>query len=252
MQTKLNLIPHEVEGKVIHQRAADGYVNATAMCKAVNKQFNDYARLKNTADFLEVLESETGIPVSELIQTLKGGDPQNQGTWVHPDVAIHLAQWLSPKFAVQVSKWVREWMSGGFVPKQTPHHLQRYMMNRAKIPHTHFSVLSEMILGLVAPLEDAGYTLPDKLVPDISEGKVFSQWLRDNRNVEPKSFPEYRHEYPDGRMFNARLYPIMYLPDFRYHFNEIWLPNYAPRYFSERDKLALSHVSKILLPSISA
>jgi len=53
-----------------------------------------------------------GIPISELIQSFKGGRAENQGTWVHPDIAINLAQWLSPKFAVQVSRWVREWMSG--------------------------------------------------------------------------------------------------------------------------------------------
>ena len=49
------------------------------------------------------------IRISELVQSAKGGNPELQGTWVHPYVAIHLAQWLSPRFAVQVSKWVYEW-----------------------------------------------------------------------------------------------------------------------------------------------
>ena len=60
----------------------------------------------------EALAVDMGIPISELIQSFKGGRAENQGTWVHPDIAINLAQWLSPKFAVQVSRWVREWMSG--------------------------------------------------------------------------------------------------------------------------------------------
>ena len=42
---------------------------------------------------------------------IRGGNPQLQGTWVHPYVAINLGQWLSPKFSVQVSKWVFEWMN---------------------------------------------------------------------------------------------------------------------------------------------
>jgi hypothetical protein len=30
------------------------------------------------------------------------------GSWVHPDLAVQIAQWLSPTFALKVSKWVRE------------------------------------------------------------------------------------------------------------------------------------------------
>jgi len=52
-----------------------------------------------------------GNPISELVRIIKGFGVQ-QGTWVHPQVAIHLGQWASPKFAVQVSKWVFEWMQG--------------------------------------------------------------------------------------------------------------------------------------------
>ena len=69
-QLELALIPHEVEGNVINQRASDGYINATAMCKSVSKQFNDYSRLKSTKEFLIELSADTGIPVSELNQSL--------------------------------------------------------------------------------------------------------------------------------------------------------------------------------------
>jgi hypothetical protein len=43
------------------------------MCKAAGKQFNDYSCLGGTMPFLTELSAETGIPVSELIQSLKGG-----------------------------------------------------------------------------------------------------------------------------------------------------------------------------------
>lgn len=82
------LIPHKVEDALINQRAIDGYVNATAMCKAVGKQFSDYSRLKTTQEFIKELSSATGIPVAELIQSVMGGI--TQGTWVHPDVATRL------------------------------------------------------------------------------------------------------------------------------------------------------------------
>ncbi|OUK65272.1 DNA-binding protein, partial [Enterobacter hormaechei] len=172
--------------------------------------------------------------------------------WVHPDIAINLAQWLSPQFAVQVSRWVREWMSGERAPAELPIHLKRYMTNRGRVPHTHFSMLNELTFNLVAPLEQAGYTLPEKMVPDISEGRVFSQWLRDNRGIEPKTFPTYNHEYPDGRTFPVRLYPNEYLADFKQHFNEVWLPQYAPKYFAERDQRALTLIEKIMLPDLDS
>lgn len=250
-QLQLALIERQFDGGLIHIRTKDGYVNATAMCQAVGKNIADYARLKSTSEFMQELSSDMGIPISELIQTFKGGRAENQGTWVHPDIAINLAQWLSPKFAVQVSRWIREWMSGEKTPAELPIHLKRYMVNRGKVPHTHFSILNELTFNLVAPLEQAGYTLPENMVPDISQGRVFSAWLRENRGVEPKSFPSYDHEYPDGRVFPARLYPNEYLADFKEHFNTVWLPLHAPKYFSSRDKSALALIERIMLPDNS-
>src|ERR1700733_2754279 len=98
-QLMFSIIPHEVDGNLINQRAVDGYVNATAMCKAVGKNFADYRRLLNTEAFLKELSSVVGIPITQLVYSFQGGNPQSQGTWVHPDVAINLGQWCSPKFA---------------------------------------------------------------------------------------------------------------------------------------------------------
>ena len=145
-QFQLALIAREVDGEVIHLRTKDGYINATAMCKSAGKLLADYTRLKTTQDFFDELSRDMGIPISELIQSFKGGRAENQGTWVHPDIAINLAQWLSPKFAVQVSRWVREWMSGERAPAELPIHLKRYMTNRGRVPHTHFSMLNELTL----------------------------------------------------------------------------------------------------------
>jgi hypothetical protein len=69
VQYELALIPHKVENTLINQRALDGYVNATAMCGAVGKKFNDYSRLSSTKAFLTELSISTGIPVDRLIFT---------------------------------------------------------------------------------------------------------------------------------------------------------------------------------------
>lgn len=247
-QLSLHLIHRQIENTLIEQRKLDGYINATAMCQAVGKRFFDYRRLDATGEFLEELAAEAGNPVSELIQVVKGNGPQ--GTWVHPDVAIHLAQWLSPKFAVAVSRWVREWLSGrqpnGAPSPGLPVHIQRYLANKDQVPYTHFSILNELAISLIAPLEARGYTLPERMVPDISEGKMFAKWLR-GQGVNTDAMPTYTHRYTDGRVCKPKMYPIGYLHQFRLHFNEVWLPSKAYQYFRERDPVALPYLDRLLL-----
>lgn len=96
----------------LYQRSNDGYVNATALCKESGKLIADYLRNDTTKEFLKELESDMRIPITELIQIIRGGTPSFQGTWVHPKVAINLAQWLSPKFAVFVTNIIMGWFGG--------------------------------------------------------------------------------------------------------------------------------------------
>lgn len=104
-------LAREVNQIEIDQRISDGYINATALCKAAGKRLNNYIRTAETKAFIDELSRDTLKSASELIQVVKGGNPELQGTWVHPYVAINFGQWLSPKFAVQISKWVFEWMN---------------------------------------------------------------------------------------------------------------------------------------------
>ncbi len=110
----------EVNSVAIGQRAEDGYVNLTKIVKAAGKQLGHYRENQATQDFLEALAADIGIPISELLQVRKGGNPDEQGTWAHPQIAIHCGQWCSPEFAVLVSKWVFEWMSQGKAPALQP------------------------------------------------------------------------------------------------------------------------------------
>ena len=232
--------------QLFHQRVNDGYINATKLCKNAGKRFNDWYRLNTTTPFLEELAIVAGIPATELIHIIKGGDYKLQGTWVHPQVAINLAQWLSPKFAVQVSKWVLDWMSGNIPQKSLPYHLERYVANMHKIPQGYFSILNEMSQNLIAPLENQGYTLPANMLPDISQGRMFSEWIRKEKNLEPKSFPKYMHEYSDGRLVEARLYPNKLLEDFRNHFYNTWIKKKSRDYFEKRDLKAVPFLDSVI------
>ena len=142
-KTSLSVIPHVFNEVEIDQRKMDGYVNATAMCKACGKLFADYNRLSTTKDFLEALALDMGNPISKIIVVRRGKPAELQGTWVHPDVAINLAQWLSPQFAVKVSQWVREWMTTGKNPI-TALDLDR-MQSRKQLRSEHRIYLTDTI-----------------------------------------------------------------------------------------------------------
>jgi len=117
------LVPKNFEDLVIDEfriqaRSSDGYINATQMCKAGNKFFKDWFRLENTKQMIVILAKHMGIDIenpdrrilpSALIDITKGGnDKMAQGSWIHPDLAVNLAQWISPLFGIRVSRWVRE------------------------------------------------------------------------------------------------------------------------------------------------
>lgn len=253
-QYQLALVPHTYQGSLIQQRASDGYINATAMCQASGRLWADYNRLAATQAFFGALSTDMGIPISDIVQSIRGGDPALQGTWVHPQVAVHLAQWLSPQFAVKVSQWVFEWMSGKAPtrPVELPYHLRRYLANQGNVPLGHFSILTELTLCLIAPMEALGYRLPEKLWPDISSGRMFAKFLRDEHGIDTNQVPTYLHVFEDGRNpVQAKAYPERLLPHFRAHFRDVWLPQRAADYFAERDVTALTYLPR-LLPSRAA
>jgi predicted GIY-YIG superfamily endonuclease len=116
-----------LNGVNIIARQVDGYINATELCKAGGKEFSNWYKLNGTKELINELEkqlskSDNGIRRSnfenikkELIDIKKGGISNEQGSWIHPDLAVQLAQWISPEFAIKVSRWIRELMLTGKV-----------------------------------------------------------------------------------------------------------------------------------------
>ena len=110
------LTPLEVgQGYTIEHREEDGYINVTNLCKASGKQFKHWKSINKTKAFLQVLSSEVGIPTSDLIKLGTGSKYKDSQTWVHPQIAINIAQWISHQFDVKVSGWVYEIMMTGKV-----------------------------------------------------------------------------------------------------------------------------------------
>ena len=246
-QTSLQLIVHQTDAGIVQQRASDGYINATELCKAAGKRWHNYVRNETTGHFLRALSAKTRIGVLDLNQEVRSKDGI-ASTWVHPKVAIHLAQWLSADFAVQVSEWVYDWMSGNGAPQSPaplPSHLARYLANDPKVLPGYFSVLQETALNLFGPMHNIGFIVPPDWVPDISVGRGFCGWLREHKGIDTDALPTYRHEYiEDGRIVDAKLYPDGFLADFRSWFRNVWLPINGVKYFKRKDPNSLPYLDR--------
>lgn len=107
------VVTRQFNGTDIAQRA-DGYLNATAMCKANGKEWSNYRQNATTEAFLSELEGSLGIPRGLLVVSTTTGPNNQRGTYVHPLVASNLGQWLSPAFAVQVAIWVDDIRTKGY------------------------------------------------------------------------------------------------------------------------------------------
>ncbi|NBR26290.1 MAG: KilA-N domain-containing protein, partial [Micrococcales bacterium] len=61
------LVSRSWNGTPISRRTTDGYVNATAMCKANKKRWSDYRESDRCQLYLDALSQTTEIPVFDLI-----------------------------------------------------------------------------------------------------------------------------------------------------------------------------------------
>lgn len=237
-QPSLALIPHSYQGQIVRLRSRDGYVNATAMCQAAGKKFGHYGENAGTAEFLSELSDEIGIPISELVQSVSGGNPALQGTWVHPQVAIHLAQWLSPKFAVQVTQWVYDWMSAQTSDEHTAWQIfqERISLVYDSVPAGYFCIFKESA-DLYATMIAGGANMGAKMILDISIGIHWGNHWKDNGfNERYGDRGTYPHEYPIrypqsiSNPQKAACYPDAALPEFRRWMREEYIPHRLPAY----------------------
>lgn len=110
-----NILAHQIHGVSVGIQKVDGYVNATKACEAYKvatgktKRPDHWLETKRAKAYLEYVSSVTGIPVTGLLMIRQGGTPEEQGTWIHPDLAIAFGTWLSVEFEYQLTQWVKEW-----------------------------------------------------------------------------------------------------------------------------------------------
>jgi KilA-N domain len=114
-QTMANIILHQIQGIAVGLDKKDGYLNVTKLCIAYNLQKNatkkpgNWLRTQRAKDYISYLATVSQKRETELVIVKQGGSPDEQGTWIHPDLAIPFGTWLSVEFEYAVSRWIQEW-----------------------------------------------------------------------------------------------------------------------------------------------
>lgn len=115
----------------------DGYLNATAIAAHFGKLAKDYLKTEQTQAYIsalaEILSERTKILTEEnqIVIVKKGGT--EQGTWLHPKLAVHFARWLDARFAVWCDMKIEEIISGSL--KLTP--AQKQQIQQAVMARHH-------------------------------------------------------------------------------------------------------------------
>lgn len=121
------------------------------------------------------------------------------------------------------------------------HFMRRVNMNQNAVPEGYFSIINETYIRLHGRAElGHGVLIPDfgvdgRLVaPDISVGKMFASYLKEEHPAIYESRVKYPHVYPDGRHVRAWAYPDEALGVFVVFFKKVWAPKQSKVYFEKK------------------
>ena len=105
----------------------DGFLNATAIASHFGKLPKDYLKSEQTQQYISALAENLSVrrkiltEENQIVIVKRGGS--EQGTWLHPKLAIHFARWLNPKFAVWCDEQIEALLNGnvsdGIKPAKT-------------------------------------------------------------------------------------------------------------------------------------
>lgn len=91
-------------------RRKNKYINATQLCILSGKAFFHWKANKKSKTLLNTISNKLSIAKNELLITVAGGqDMSIRGTYVHPDLLIHIATWISDSFAIKIADIVKQW-----------------------------------------------------------------------------------------------------------------------------------------------
>lgn len=126
MENEIQIFNYNGNG-VTFRKGSSVMVNATEMAKPFGKTTKDWLRTEASKEFINTLSAVRQISLTDLVRVVQGGVSQEQGTWMHEDVAMEFARWLSPAFAIWCNDRIKELMQVGFTA--TPATLEAMIAN---------------------------------------------------------------------------------------------------------------------------
>ena len=220
-------------------------VNATQMAKAFGKEVKHWSENDSTTEFILSLARARGIEpnphfanllnISEvgkftslsisdlaklfpsLIKVVRGG-LEEQGTWMHEDVALVFAQWLSPEFYLWCNDRIKELIKNGVSDiRETP---QDYLSAlKALVAKEEERLRLEADNKILKPKADYFDDLVDRNLltnfrdfsKELNVGqKYLIEWLMSNRyiyrNEKGKIKPYSKYSEGDSRLFEVKEY----------------------------------------------
>jgi hypothetical protein len=108
------IITKEFKGiDVLFSFDKDLYLHITPISKTFNKQPRDWLKTSETQKYIETLANHLNIIKENLVIVQQGGNPKEQGTWIHKKLAFVFARWLSPEFAIWCDEVIEEILQTG-------------------------------------------------------------------------------------------------------------------------------------------
>lgn len=82
----------------------NGYVNATKLCADASKRFCHWRENDSSKVTRKEVCKRRGLEAGEDIITITKGSNKTKGSYVHPNLIVHIAIWCSPIYSVNVSE----------------------------------------------------------------------------------------------------------------------------------------------------
>jgi len=89
----------------------DGWFDATAAAAKFGKRPVDWLRLPETKRYITALKNRSGK--ISLLRVERRGRGKRDATWMHPKLAVRLAQWLDVDFAIWCDEQIDHILRGG-------------------------------------------------------------------------------------------------------------------------------------------
>ncbi|WP_136474557.1 KilA-N domain-containing protein [Pseudomonas sp. DG56-2] len=115
-----NVIPFRYQGEAVRFNS-EGWINATDVAKKFGKRPNDWLSLPSTVEYVKALNrhlfGDTGKSGNDkMVISRRGG--RDQGTWLHPKLAVAFARWLDVDFSVWCDLHIDALLRGELTEKQ--------------------------------------------------------------------------------------------------------------------------------------